>query len=134
MELALYCPDCGYYEKESDTMGRRGDFYTSVSVGPLFGELLAFQFAEWLGGNAWSAECRNADCRSRRARRAVGGKDILNWLRLRRPALFEQMEYWIVEPSARRQEWQRETLREFAPRPDGSRTFARSRKIPCRAG
>ena len=44
-------------------------------------------------------------------------KDILNWLKLRRPALFERIEYWIVEPSARRQEWQRETLDEFAPGP-----------------
>ncbi|MFO1513045.1 MAG: hypothetical protein U1F83_09070 [Verrucomicrobiota bacterium] len=48
MEIALYCPDCGYYEKENDNIGRRGDFYTSVSVGPLFGHLLAFQFAKWL--------------------------------------------------------------------------------------
>ena len=48
MELALYCPVCGYYEKEEDIIGRRGDYYTSVSVGSLFGELLAFQFAEWL--------------------------------------------------------------------------------------
>ena len=28
--------------------GGSGDFYTSVSVGELFGQLLAFQFAEWL--------------------------------------------------------------------------------------
>jgi len=48
MELALYAPDCGYYEKETGNVGRRGDFYTSVSVGSLFGKLLAFQFAEWL--------------------------------------------------------------------------------------
>ncbi len=47
MELALYCPDCGYYETKVD-IGRRGDFYTSVSVGGLFGELLACQFANWL--------------------------------------------------------------------------------------
>ena len=29
-------------------IGRRGDFFTSVSVGPVFGEMLAFQFAQWL--------------------------------------------------------------------------------------
>ena len=28
--------------------GAAGDFFTSVSVGPLFGQLLAFQFAQWL--------------------------------------------------------------------------------------
>ncbi|PWU21612.1 MAG: hypothetical protein C5B50_01250 [Verrucomicrobia bacterium] len=48
MELALYCPVYGYYEKETDTVGKHGDFITSVSVGSLFGELLAFQFSEWL--------------------------------------------------------------------------------------
>ena len=48
MELALYCPETGYYETKKDTVGRRGDFITSVSTGGLFGELLAWQFAEWL--------------------------------------------------------------------------------------
>jgi SAM-dependent MidA family methyltransferase len=48
MELALYCPESGYYESKKDRIGRRGDFITSVSVGSFFGELLAFQFAEWL--------------------------------------------------------------------------------------
>ena len=43
-------------------------------------------------------------------------KDILAWLQSNRPELFDQIEYWIIEPSARRQEWQGETLREFAPR------------------
>ena len=55
MELALYCPVYGYYEAKKDNPGRRGDFYTSVSVGKLFGQLLAFQFAEWL------EELRSAD-------------------------------------------------------------------------
>ena len=48
MELALYHPEHGYYEREADPVGRAGDFYTSVSVGPLFGELLAWRFARWL--------------------------------------------------------------------------------------
>ncbi len=48
MELALYCPEYGYYEQQKDTVGRQGDFITSVSIGELFGQLLAFQFAEWL--------------------------------------------------------------------------------------
>ena len=43
-------------------------------------------------------------------------RDILTWLQLNRPELLDQIEYWIIEPSARRQEWQGETLREFAPR------------------
>jgi SAM-dependent MidA family methyltransferase len=121
MELALYCPVHGYYEAKKDNPGRRGDFYTSVGVGELFGRLLAFQFAEWLNSLriADSDESR-VDCGLRIVE--VGAhdgrlaKDILGWLQSHRPELFGQMEYWIVEPSVCRQEWQRETLREFGPR------------------
>ena len=114
MELALYAPDCGYYEAQKENVGRRGDFYTSVSVGNLFGELLAYQFAEWL------EELRIANCELRIVEAgAHDGRlaaDILTWLQLNRPKLFAQIEYGIIEPSARRQEWQRETLKPFAPR------------------
>ena len=41
-------------------------------------------------------------------------RDILAWLRAERPDLFPQVEYWIVEPSARRQGWQETTLADFA--------------------
>ncbi len=59
MELALYCPVYGYYEKEEDTIGSSGDYYTSVSVGSLFGELLALQFSEWLGERPAAADERS---------------------------------------------------------------------------
>jgi SAM-dependent MidA family methyltransferase len=112
MELALYCPETGYYEKNQDNVGRRGDFITSVSTGSLFGELLAFQFAEWLG------EMRNAECGVRIVEAgAHDGKlaaDILGWLKKFRPELFSQIEYWILEPSAVRQTWQKKTLANFS--------------------
>jgi len=107
MQLALYCPVCGFYEKENDTIGRRGDFYTSVSVGSLFGELLAFQFAAWL------AEVGAPKIVEAGAHDGKLAKDILTWLQLRRPELAAQIEYWIIEPSSRRQQWQRETLKEL---------------------
>ena len=43
MELALYDPSWGYYAKAA-APGRRGDFFTSVSVGSCFGQLLAIYF------------------------------------------------------------------------------------------
>ena len=46
MEQALYHPEHGYYSSGRCAIGRRGDYFTSVSVGPLFGKLLAGQFAE----------------------------------------------------------------------------------------
>ena len=115
MELALYCPAFGFYEKENDTIGQHGDFYTSVSVGPLFGQLLAFQFAEWVevevGGQKSDVSLVEAGAHDGKLAR-----DILHWLQHRRPALFARMEYRIVEPSARQRAKQEETLRAFAPR------------------
>jgi SAM-dependent MidA family methyltransferase len=129
MELALYCPDTGFYEKDDDTIGRRGDFYTSVSVGSVFGELLAFQFADWMEQipnepgppliNGIAPPAVGADkyliveAGAHKGQLAV---DILTWLRARRPELFARIEYWIVEPSTRRRQWQSATLAEFSPR------------------
>ncbi len=114
MELALYCPESGYYEQQKDIVGRRGDFVTSVSTGELFGQLLAFQFSGWL------EEMRIANGRLQLVEAgAHDGRlalDILSWLQLHRPQLFLEIEYVILEPSARRQEWQRKTLEQFAPR------------------
>ena len=46
MELALYHPEFGYYASGRAHIGREGDFYTNVSVGPVFGRVLAGQFQE----------------------------------------------------------------------------------------
>jgi SAM-dependent MidA family methyltransferase len=115
MELALYHPEFGYYETQKHSPGRRGDFYTSVSTGELFGQLLACQFSKWLEAEAGS---RKPEVRIVEAG-AHDGKlagDILRWLQLERPNLFDHIEYGIVEPSTRRRAWQRETLKMFAPR------------------
>ncbi len=45
MEAALYHQTDGYYARNEQRSGRTGDFYTSVDVGPLFGELIAVQLA-----------------------------------------------------------------------------------------
>jgi SAM-dependent MidA family methyltransferase len=110
MELALYCPEYGFYERESDTVGQGGDFYTSVSVGPLFGELLAFRFAGWLEGIP-NEKLQIVEAGAHDGKLAL---DILRWLARWRPELFERIEYVISEPSARRQKWQRERLARFA--------------------
>ena len=157
MELALYCPVYGYYDRHEDTIGRRGDFLTSVSVGGLFGELLAFQFSEWLeqvrpGSRAEETAAGGAGTGSE----ALEGKvqlmetgahdgrlagDILGWLQRHRSGLFERLEYWIVEPSARRRELQQSHLSQFAPAVKWAQNFEElsrvssqqpaSRKAPC---
>jgi SAM-dependent MidA family methyltransferase len=112
MELALYCPDSGYYEQPERRIGRAGDFYTSVSAGSLFGELLAYQFSLWMGAGRASRQ-QMVEAGAHDGQLAL---DVLSWTALHRPALFETLEYWLVEPSRQRQAWQREKLDKFAGR------------------
>lgn len=117
MELALYCPDCGFYEKEGDNIGRGGDFYTSVSVGSLFGELLGLQFANWFDQWLNRGEAKGWQTLQLIEAAAHNGQlafDVLTWLKSQRPEVFERTEYLILEPSVRRREWQRKTLSAFA--------------------
>ena len=137
MDVALYCPNLGYYERRRETVGRGGDFFTSVSVGALFGELLGFQFAAWFDEQL-EADSSLVDGGSAVQRsRIIGGRgaarspfqiveagahdgrlaqDILTWFRQHRPDLLGMLEYWILEPSGTRQQWQAQTLREFDER------------------
>lgn len=46
MELALYHPQAGYYTSGREKIGKSGDFYTSPSLGPLFGKMIARQLEE----------------------------------------------------------------------------------------
>ena len=48
MERALYTPGLGYYSGGSAKFGAGGDFVTAAQVSPLFGRVLARQFAEVL--------------------------------------------------------------------------------------
>jgi SAM-dependent MidA family methyltransferase len=110
-ELALYCPVYGFYEKEADSIGRAGDYYTSVSVGPLFGELLGFQTAQWLrqcGQREGPLKIVEAGAHDGKLAR-----DILNWMRQFAADMYEGVQYWIVEPSPARHQWQQQTLRDF---------------------
>lgn len=146
MELALYCPIYGYYEKEGDKIGRRGDFYTSVSVGSLFGELLAHQVAAWF--EAWLASknrslggthCHPPGHSTTAWRLVEAGthagqlaSDLLRWLRGNRPLLFEALEFWILEPSDSRRRRQERTLGEFSGRVNWAKDFeALSAAVPA---
>jgi SAM-dependent MidA family methyltransferase len=108
MELALYCPNIGYYERPSTLVGREGDFYTSVSVGPLFGELLARQYVNWAVQLGFSA-LTLVEAGAHDGRLA---SDILAWLRNSQPGL--AVNYIIIEPSERRRACQQARLELFA--------------------
>ncbi len=101
MQLALYEPLVGYYRQGVRRIGRGGDFYTSVSVGPLYGELLA----EHATG-VWTA----AGCPERFAVLEQGAhdgtlaRDLVEAVHRHHPELAVSLRYVIIEPD--------ETLRE----------------------
>lgn len=96
MDLALYHPEFGYYASGRARIGRKGDFFTNVSVGPLFGRLLARAFAR-----EWERLGRPPEfCIVEQG--AHGGEfaaDALGGLRECAPDCFAATRYRIVEPS-----------------------------------
>ena len=98
MEMALYHPGLGYYAKTGGlpAIGRPGDFFTSVSVGPLFGRLLARQFHQmWQG----LGKPRPFGVIEQGAHDGRLARDILEWCRAETPDFFDAMGYGIVRPS-----------------------------------
>ena len=112
MQWALYEPKLGYYERFSEKIGRRGDFYTSVSVGPLFGQLLAFRFSDWIEELGLDVD-EPIQLVEAGAHDGTLAKDVLEWLDEHRPDIFARLNYIIVEPSEQRQGWQKKTLADF---------------------
>lgn len=111
MASALYHPTLGYYERPFGKIGKRGDFMTSVSVGPMFGELLAFQFARWLDEE--HDDPSPVQIVETGAHDGQLAHDVLGSLEEREPALFQRLEYHVVEPSAGRREAQQVRLSRF---------------------
>jgi SAM-dependent MidA family methyltransferase len=111
MELALYHLKHGYYASGRANIGRRGDFFTNVSVGSLFGKLLALQFAE-----IWEKLGRPADFEivEQGAHDGVFAADVLTALRQSASDCFAATSYIIVEPFPVWRERQRKNLCEFA--------------------
>ncbi|MGI9086208.1 MAG: class I SAM-dependent methyltransferase [Chthoniobacterales bacterium] len=107
MEQALYHPAHGYYASGRAAIGRHGDYYTSVSVGPLFGRLLAAQFAEM-----WQALGRPNEFTivEQGAHEGAFARDVLKAAQRHHPEFFETLHYAIVELFPVLQERQRETL------------------------
>ncbi|MEI6560836.1 MAG: SAM-dependent methyltransferase [Verrucomicrobiota bacterium] len=109
MERALYDPAHGYYASGRAAIGRHGDFLTSVSVGPLFGRLLAVQFEEM-----WERLERPARFAivEQGANTGDFAHDVLSAAQAR-PEFFAALHYAIVEPFAANAARQRERLTPF---------------------
>lgn len=92
MEMALYDPEDGYYASGRATIGKAGDFYTNVSVGPVFGWLLARHLED-----LWRLLGRPASF-SVVEQGANDGQLASDILSVAGGAFAEAMQYVIVEP------------------------------------
>jgi SAM-dependent MidA family methyltransferase len=97
MHQALYHPLYGYYSGERTRIGRTGDFITNVSVGDLFGTILAEQFVELFG---LLGAPDNFKLVEQGAENAQLAKDVLKALATESKS--SAWEYWIIEPSAKK--------------------------------
>lgn len=98
LETVLYDPTDGYYARTDSQVGRGGDFYTSVSVGPLFGQLLARRFLKWWEENGKPSVWRLVEIGAHDGKLA---EDILRTLKEISPYAWESLEYAIPEPLPR---------------------------------
>jgi SAM-dependent MidA family methyltransferase len=123
MATALYAPSLGYYARETRQVGRAGDFFTSVSVGPLFGELLARRFLrEWHESGAPS-HWRIIECGAHDGCLAA---DVLAAIARLDPPAFAALEYAIPEPLPLLQAAQRQSLARF---PEKTRFIASAAEL-----
>ena len=130
MELALYDPRVGYYARAAQRSGRAGDFFTSVDVGPLFGELLEVQIAQMFdilrGGHmspprpthVVGPDPRVAPFDLVEAGASDGrlAADIARAAKRRDPAMYEALRLHLVEASAEARAAQTATLADVADR------------------
>src|SRR3982751_2423401 len=97
MDLALYDPELGYYARAAQRSGRAGDFFTSVDVGSLFGELLEVQLADIFG----MADCGfpTFDLVEAGAGNGRLSADILRAAKRRDSAFYDAIHLHLVEAS-----------------------------------
>ena len=107
MDVALYHPELGYYARAAQRSGRAGDFFTSVDVGPVFGELLEMQIAEMADVRSAGRPIATPDRQHRSGRSGRGERPPVRRHPPRRgaaaiPRLYGRTRLHLVEASAGR--------------------------------
>jgi SAM-dependent MidA family methyltransferase len=108
MGWCLYHPQYGYYTSERARIGKKGDYYTSPYVHPVFGQLIAkqlLQMAEILGEETF-------DVVEMGGGRGFLCKDILDWSKKNAPAFYTCLRYHLLENAPHFLKEQKERLAE----------------------
>jgi len=112
MDMVLYHPEYGYYSSDAVKIGfRGGDFFTSVSLGADFGELLARQFYQmWVILD----QPIHFDLVEMGAGQGILASHVLNYIRQEYPDFWAAVSYIIVEKSQSLKQEQQQRLQDFA--------------------
>ena len=111
-ELALYHPEFGYYARADRRSGRAGDFFTSVDLGPLFGEILAVQCAE-MWRHLGTARFDLVEAGAGNGQLA---RDVLDAAVRHDPAFYDAVDLHLVERSPVARAAQADTLEGHTPK------------------
>ncbi|MBA4321079.1 MAG: hypothetical protein C0412_22030, partial [Flavobacterium sp.] len=107
MEMALYYPELGYYNSIQNKIGADGDFYTSANLSASFGAMIGRQIEEM-----WQIlEKKPFKIVEYGAGTGLLCHDILDYLK-NNSALYENLNYSIIEKSASMREIQKTHLLE----------------------
>ncbi|NJN74122.1 MAG: class I SAM-dependent methyltransferase, partial [Limnothrix sp. RL_2_0] len=106
MDLTLYHPQWGYYNREAAEIGVQGDFFTASSLGSDFGELIAEQLMEMQ--NILAVE--PFQIVEMGAGKGHLAKDILTYIQAKYPERIQEIEYIIIEKSPSLQQQQQQHL------------------------
>lgn len=107
MTLALYHHEKGYYMKNRQKIGKKGDFYTSSSVHPIFAKIFAKAFLQiFTEQNLPLQLCE------------IGGGtgefayDVLQEIKQLAPSTYKNLTYYLVEESPYHRKIQKERLQQ----------------------
>jgi len=120
MEMALYEPELGYYASQNTKIGRKGDFYTSPHLHPVFGVMIGKQIEEM-----WELMGKPNNFQIIEMGSGAGYvcKDMLEYLSASRcriqdareeKEIFKNLQYIIVEINPAMRESQKTFLSEFS--------------------
>lgn len=111
MRMVLYHPKYGYYNSDTERIGRFGDYYTSPTVHSMFGELIAKQLEEmWrlMGEEVFTVVEMGAN-------KGWLCHDILRWVKKEYPGFYHKLSYIIIEVNPYAKERQRLLLDSLGP-------------------
>ncbi|MBD2771834.1 class I SAM-dependent methyltransferase [Iningainema tapete] len=122
MDMVLYHPEHGYYSTKAVTLGKHGDFFTSVHLGSDFGELLAEQFVQM-----WEmiGKPQPFSLVEMGAGQGILALDILKYIQQKYAEFFAVLDYIIIEKSSILKQEQQQRLGEFSVR------WFNLEEIPC---